>query len=87
MKFYNNLYFIILKNLSMPNTSFLFFIFFIFVERKRAFLALLPDAEGFQQKKGTSLNFLVANTVLILLFSYAERYFDESLWKKMPFVI
>ena len=51
-------------------------------------MALPPDAEAFQKKgKAQVLNFFVANTVLIVLFSYVERYFVKGLWKKMPFVI
>ena len=61
---------------------------FHFCGVKKGFLALPPDAEVFQTKeKAQVLIFFVANTVLILLFSYVERYFDKSLWKKMPFVI
>ena len=86
MKFQSNVYFIILKNLCLPNMSCCFF--FHFCEVKKGFLALPPDAEVFHiKKKAQVLNFFVANTVLILLFSYVERYFDKSLWKKMPFVI
>ena len=87
MKFYSNLYFIILKKLCMANMR--FFYFFHFCGMKKGFLALPPDAEVFQKekKKPEVLNFFVANIVLILLFSYVKRYFDKSLWKKMPFVI
>ena len=81
MKFYSNLYFIILKNLCMANMS--FFNFFHFCGMKKGFLALPPDAEVFQKKKKPQvLNLFVANIVLILLFSYTKRYFDKSLWKK-----
>ena len=60
---------------------------FHFCGVKKGFLALPLDAEVFQTKeKAQVLNFFVANTVLILLFSYVERYFDKSLWKKMPFI-
>ena len=87
IKFHSNLYFIILKNLCLPNMSF-FCLLFHFCEVKKGFLALPPDAEVFHiKKKAQVLNFFVANTVLILLFSYVERYFDKSLWKKMSFVI
>ena len=83
VKFYSNFYFIILKNLCMPNMSCCCF-FFHFCGAKKGFLALPPDAEVFHRKKKAQvLIFFVANTVLILLFSY----FDKSLWKKMPFVI
>ena len=56
---------------------------------KKGSFALPPDFEVFQKKKKKPqvLNFFVANIVLILLFSYAKRYFDKILWKKMPFVI
>ena len=56
---------------------------FHFYGVKKGFLALPPDAEVFQTKqKAQVLIFFVVNTVLILLFSYVERYFDKSLWKK-----
>ena len=86
MKFYSNLYFIILKNLCMTNMNFLFF--FIFVGSKTVFwhYPLIPRFFK-KKKKAQVLKFFVANIVLILLFSYVERYFDKSLGKKMPFVI
>ena len=87
MKFYSTLYLIILKNLCMANMSFFYF-FFIFVGWKRVFWhePLMPRFFK-KKKKPQVLNFFVTNIVLILLFSYAKRYFDKSLWKKMPFVI
>ena len=61
---------------------------FHFCEVKKGVLALPPDAEVFQTNENAQvLIFFVANTVLILLFSHVERYFDKSLWKKMSFVI
>lgn len=79
---FNKAYFIILKNLCMPNLR--FFILFILGGKNR-FSGRTPWGGDFLKKlKCTSFYFFIRNNVLTLSFSYVERYVDKNLWKKYP---